>query len=126
MQAPPIIRDSSYRCIECGYDLSGTAIGGNCPECGRPTVDSLRSPNARYAHSTLATVSLIMGILGVVLCPICGPVAIVISHMAKNEISRGGYSSSSQGFVTAGFVLGIIGTAFVAIWLFFMLLGMAF
>ena len=24
----------SVPCIQCGYDLSGTALGSNCPECG--------------------------------------------------------------------------------------------
>lgn len=110
MEAPPVIRESPYRCIACGYDLSGTAIGGQCPECGRPIVDSLRSRETGAAHSTLATVSMIPGILGIALCPICGPFAILLSHMARKEISQGGYATSDTGMATAGFIMGIIGS----------------
>jgi 2-amino-4-hydroxy-6-hydroxymethyldihydropteridine diphosphokinase len=34
--------DRSVRCVGCGYDLRGLPARHVCPECGRPTTDSLR------------------------------------------------------------------------------------
>lgn len=33
---------SAVPCVKCGYDLQGTAVGGNCPECGTKVAVSLR------------------------------------------------------------------------------------
>lgn len=33
--------DTALRCVDCGYDLSGTAVGGQCPECGLPVTKSV-------------------------------------------------------------------------------------
>ncbi len=32
----------TIKCASCGYDLKGTAIGGNCPECGQPVTRSIQ------------------------------------------------------------------------------------
>ena len=31
-------------CPECGYNLRGLRLDGNCPECGRPTADTFARP----------------------------------------------------------------------------------
>ena len=36
--SPPIAYiESNKKCLQCGYELRGLPIGGNCPECGQPT-----------------------------------------------------------------------------------------
>ena len=32
----------TIRCASCNYDLQGTAVGGNCPECGQPVTRSIQ------------------------------------------------------------------------------------
>jgi len=59
--------------------------------------------------STLATVSLVMGILTWILLPIVGAiVAIITGHMAKTEIRNSMGGISGDGLATAGLVLGYI------------------
>ena len=38
----PQVRETGIRCRGCGHDLSGTAIGGDCPECGLAASETLR------------------------------------------------------------------------------------
>jgi hypothetical protein len=33
---------TSFSCAECGYNLTGSQIGGRCPECGSPVMESIR------------------------------------------------------------------------------------
>ncbi len=59
--------------------------------------------------STLATISLISGILSWVLLPlIAAIIAIITGHMAKNEIKQGNGMITGNGMATAGLVLGYI------------------
>lgn len=59
--------------------------------------------------SSMATVSLISGILGWVLLPIIGPiVAVITGHMAKREIRDSGGQIGGDGLATAGLVLGYV------------------
>lgn len=109
--APPIVESAPFRCVSCGYDLSGTVIGGQCPECGARVVQSLRALEAGEKTSQLALWSMIVGILGIAVCGIAGPPAIIMGYMARNAMRAGGYSRNSQGFATTGIILGIISTA---------------
>lgn len=34
------IQDLAQICRNCGYDVSGTILGGRCPECGSPLISS--------------------------------------------------------------------------------------
>jgi len=58
---PPIASGpiaSGIRCITCGHDLSGTAIGAVCPECGAPVTRSLgstRQPTRAGQHDRTDT-----------------------------------------------------------------------
>lgn len=38
---PRIARDSTIRCLNCDYDLTGN-VSGRCPECGREIPESIR------------------------------------------------------------------------------------
>ncbi len=58
-----------------------------------------------------ATASLILGIIGLLICPIvCSVLAIVFGQQAKQEIDADP-SLSGRGMAQAGFILGIIGIA---------------
>lgn len=63
-------------------------------------------------NSTLAIVSLIMGILGLTFLPTIGSiVAVITGYMAQKEIRQSSGSLSGQGLATAGLVMGWIGIA---------------
>ncbi len=34
---------STIRCAQCGYDLTGSSIGAQCPECGHAVLSSIHS-----------------------------------------------------------------------------------
>ena len=70
---------------------------------------------AAEGNARNATVSLVMGILGLVICPIvCSPIAIVFGRRAKEEIrTRPGLGG--EGMATAGVILGWIGLALVVV-----------
>ena len=62
--------------------------------------------------SGAATASLILGILGFVICPlICSVLALVFGYRARNEIDASGGRIGGRGQATAGIVLGWIGVA---------------
>ncbi|XAL98800.1 DUF4190 domain-containing protein [Phycisphaeraceae bacterium D3-23] len=107
---PQHIADTSYACDRCGYDLSGSAVGGVCPECGHPVRDSLRVSAAQSpgGTSSSAMVSMVLGIIAITACGLVGPVAIVMSYRAKEDIREGKASPSTLGMAKAGLILGWI------------------
>lgn len=62
-----------------------------------------------------STVILILGILGIVLCAICAPFAWIMGKKALKEIDASGGAIGGRGQVMAGYIMGIIGTALIAI-----------
>ena len=86
------------------------------------------SPSGSQQTHTMAIVSLIFGILGLVgVCPGLGSViALITGYMAKNDIQRDPVNYSGSGLAMGGIVLGWIGVAFMVcglcgfvLWLFF-------
>jgi hypothetical protein len=69
-------------------------------------------PPANHPRAVLA---LILGIVGVTVCYIGGPFALVISNTALKEIDASGGTIGGRGMVQAGKILGIIGTIFLAL-----------
>lgn len=66
--------------------------------------------------STLATVSLITGILTWIIIPLVGAVvAVITGHMAKNEIRENPEYVTGSGLATAGLVLGYIQLVFLCV-----------
>ena len=68
-----------------------------------------------------AVASLVLGILGLVLCPIiCSVIAIILGQQAKQQIERDPKLTGS-GLATAGYIMGIVGLALygllVAFWI---------
>jgi 2-amino-4-hydroxy-6-hydroxymethyldihydropteridine diphosphokinase len=62
--------DRSVRCIGCGYDLRGLPARHVCPECGRPTTDSIKPERFEPPKPTESD------------DPFAGDVRLVRSHMA--------------------------------------------
>lgn len=113
VQPPPIVEDSGYACVECGYDLSASPIGSKCPECGRPIVESLKAREPGKKKTLMATLSLVLGIVSVFVFPFAGPVAIYVSHRTREKMKLGGYDDSCQQMARAGLALGIAGTVLI-------------
>lgn len=96
-------------CINCRYDLAGTAIGQVCPECGTPVATTLTAYSTGLS-SGKATACMIVGICSLAACGLAGPVAIVLYRQAKLQMADGGYAPSSQTMALTGLILGIIAT----------------
>ncbi len=59
--------------------------------------------------STLATVSLVLGILGWVILPVVGAItAIITGHIARSEIARSNGQLTGAGMALAGLILGYV------------------
>lgn len=119
-------------CYRCGYNLSGVAVGGQCPECGTPVASSYGTSVGPSSGKAIA--SMVLGIVSIPACVswgigslVCGTLAVIFWHLAKQDLKRGGYSANSNGMAIAGLVCGlaglVIGLAMLA-YLALMLFGM--
>jgi len=71
-----------------------------------------------------ATTSLVLGILGIVICGICAPFAWKFGKQAVTEIDASGGRMGGRGQAQAGYILGIIGTILLILAIiFFVVLG---
>lgn len=66
-------------------------------------------------NASSAVTALVLGILGIVLCPLLGPIAWVLGRKGEQEIDASGGAVGGRGLATAGKVLGIIGTFLIVI-----------
>ena len=121
---PSEIRGTLLTCIECGYDLSGTPLGGFCPECGTPVQRSIATPGATRS-SNAAVTSMVLGILSIVVCGLIGPFAIWQYYVAREEVRRGHASRDSMSMATAGLILGWISIALTGLGFLFFLVMIA-
>jgi uncharacterized protein DUF4190 len=117
----PVVPTSVF-CVQCGYNLTGVAIGSTCPECGRTVAPSFHGQ--MLPTSGKAVASMVLGICSIVGCVmygipslICGPLAIIFAIMAKKQVARGEAGSSSTGMATAGLICGIIGLTMVVLFI---------
>jgi hypothetical protein len=68
-----------------------------------------RTPGQAYA-------ALILGIVGLVVCPLLPSIAaVVFGHISKGEIDRAGGQLGGRGIAMTGLILGWIGVAFWAL-----------
>lgn len=127
-RAEPYSVEPSYvsvACITCGYNLTGVAIGGVCPECGSSVDASL--VHGEPPSNGMAITSMVLGIISLVgtcCCPagLVGIVGLVFGIVAMNQIGSGHYSSGSRGMAIAGVIcssiatlLGVVGTVLMAL-----------
>lgn len=75
--------------------------------------DYLSSVNTNDEHLPNATATLVLGILSIVICFICGIVALIISNkdMALYKANPGQYSATSYNNLKAGRICSIVGIA---------------
>jgi len=132
--------DDAVFCANCGYGFeqppgSAAAPSGPPPPpyqgppppyapppAGYPAGPPMAGGPHQYSyvpHSNgKATAALVLGIIGIFVCPIiCSVLAIIFGYSAKSEIaaSRGAQSGDSN--ATAGIILGWLGLAIHVIWL---------
>jgi uncharacterized membrane protein YjgN (DUF898 family) len=62
-----------------------------------------------------ATTSMVLGILGLVLCGLLAPIALFMGISAKRRIRESGGYLGGDGQATAGVVMGAIGTALIVL-----------
>jgi hypothetical protein len=73
-----------------------------------------------------STAALVLGIAGLVLCPLfCSVPALVLGYQARREIARSGGKLTGRGVATAGVVLGWIGVVFWTAIIGLIILGLA-
>ena len=68
-----------------------------------------------YPEGSQAVTALVVGILGLVLCQVLGPVAWYLGNQEISAIDGGRRPPENRGMAVAARVLGIIGTVFLAI-----------
>jgi len=61
------------------------------------------------------TAALVMGILGLVICPFVGVAGFVVSSRARREVNAAPNRYSNAGMITAGWVLGIISIVYAVL-----------
>lgn len=62
-----------------------------------------------------AVLSLVLGIIGVVLCSLCAPFAWKLGKEAEAAVDASGGTLGGRGLATAGKILGIIGTVLLVL-----------
>lgn len=62
-----------------------------------------------------AVAALVLGILGIVFCPLCGPIAWSLGRKAEQAADASGGTVGGRGLATAGKVLGMVGTLLLLI-----------
>src|SRR3954451_3657750 len=72
-----------------------------------------------------ATTSLVLGILGIVICNVVAPFAWKIGRDTVREIDASQGRLGGRGSAQAGYVLGVIGTAILAVGVLFAVLFLA-
>ncbi|MCW2780110.1 MAG: hypothetical protein JWR35_559 [Marmoricola sp.] len=91
------------------------------PQSGQPGQPPLPGPpgygyRVPPPNSSRATTALVLGILGLVACPLVLSIpAIVLGHRATNEIDASQGQLGGRGLASTGFWLGVAGTALGAI-----------
>lgn len=87
----------------------GEQPSGPQPTYGQP--GSVPPPGYYAPDHPKATTSLVLGILGVVLCQVIAPFAWVIGRSTVAEIDASGGRWGGRGTANTGYILGIVGTA---------------
>jgi hypothetical protein len=67
-----------------------------------------------------AVAALVLGVLGIVLCPLCGPFAWSLGRKGELAADASGGTLGGRGLASAGKVLGMIGTFFLLLLIVFL------
>lgn len=97
-------------CENCGNQLSELAAA--CPKCGHPRGGAVAT-GRRMEGSAVA--ALILGIFGVISCPVVLSIpAVIVGNQAKAKIAADP-SLDGEGLARAGVVLGWVGIGLAAV-----------
>jgi len=69
-----------------------------------------------YPEASQATTALVLGILGIVICPILGPFAWSMGAKELQAIDAGRRPAENRGTANASKILGIVGTALMGLY----------
>ena len=94
------------------------SFGGSTPY----GMTSYSAPPVQHPQATLA---LILGILGLAVCPFVGIAALVIGNKARNQIDAAPGQFAGRGMATAGFVMGIASVVVTVLMVLLVVLGIA-
>ncbi len=83
------------------------------------------SESGAYPETSQATTVLVLGILGVVLCQILGPVAWIMGNNELQAIDAGRRPPENRGTANAGRILGIIGSVLLILSVVFLIVVVA-
>jgi hypothetical protein len=70
---------------------------------------------AETQNAPNAVLSLVLGIIGVVLCSLCAPFAWKLGKDAEAAVDASGGGLGGRGLATAGKILGMVGTALLVL-----------
>jgi uncharacterized protein DUF4190 len=73
-----------------------------------------------------ATTALVLGILGMTICSVLAPIAWVMGRNSMRAIDASGGRLGGRGKAQAGFILGIVGTALLALGVVLLVLVLGF
>jgi hypothetical protein len=73
-----------------------------------------------------ATTALVLGILGIVLCQVIAPFAWSTGKKAVDQIDASGGRLGGRGMAQAGYVMGVIGTVLLGLYLLFLVAVVGF
>lgn len=97
-------------CSNCGTELSDQAP--TCPRCGHPRAPARVAP--RPAEGT-AVAALVLGILGIIACPVVLSIpAVIVGNQARAKI-REDPTLAGDSMARAGIILGWIGIGLAAL-----------
>jgi len=92
-------------CLQCGASFQTNENGEAQPQTPIQT-NQIQLPRGN------GVLILVLGILGLVLCPPTGIIAWIMGHQELNKIRLGQISKQDEGITRAGKILGIIGTIY--------------
>lgn len=90
------------------------AVKGVAPSVSTKAAGSAESGAAKQAGSSAALV-LVLGVVGVVFCPLAAIPAWLLGARERKKIARGESPAANAALATAGWIMGIIGTALLVL-----------
>jgi len=110
----PVYGESPYEASPYQASFGSASPYGVTPYASPPMVQHPR-----------AILALILGILGLAVCPFVGIAAMVVGSRARKEIDASPGRFAGRGMATAGLVLGIISMVFTVLLILIVVLGVA-
>lgn len=122
------IRLHGFTCNGCGYDLSGSFLGGHCPECGYAIAKSLEHENR--AVQRCATASIVCGFAAIIMLsvtPLCIAIAIYgvrylrdARDLSDDTVIHRRWVNAALGATILGIITSLVAVGLTA-WLAFLL-----